>query len=195
MGRDYKHRGKSKASQGEAPGWQWLLAGLCMGLVVALAVFVYDRRPGGVVDPALQRPTPTPRVEASSDEPEDALEEQDRGFDFYDLLPNFEMVIPEREEAIAPTPGAEPAPPPRPGAYVLQAGSFQNIADAERMKATLALQGFESRIEKVSINSGDRVQEWHRVRIGPFDNTARVDDIRRQLRNANIDVLLIRVGD
>ncbi len=37
-------------------------------------------------------------------------------------------------------------------AYILQMGSFRKFADADRMKARLALIGIEAEIQRVSIN-------------------------------------------
>ena len=61
--------------------------------------------------------------------------------------------------------------------YILQAGSFRNRQDAEKLKATVALLGLEASINQVSINR----EQWHRVRIGPVNN-------RREL-NANLNLL------
>ena len=49
-------------------------------------------------------------------------------------------------------------------AYLIQVGSFKNIREAERMKASLVMKGFDVKI--ASINQ-QRVN-WYRVIIGPF---------------------------
>ncbi len=51
--------------------------------------------------------------------------------------------------------------------------------------------GITSRIQKVSVDDKD----YHRVRIGPVDSLERVNALRGQLRNAQIDIMVIRVGD
>ena len=53
-------------------------------------------------------------------------------------------------------------PVEKPGAYILQAGSFRNHADADRVRALIAMQGVESKIQKVTIDK----DTWHRVRVG-----------------------------
>ena len=61
-------------------------------------------------------------------------------YDFYEMLPNFEVVVPEKDKDVKrDLPAA--AKIERPGVYVLQAGSYRNEADAERVRAQLALQG------------------------------------------------------
>lgn len=186
MPRDYKHRGRSKRRRQEPPGWQWMLAGLALGLVVAVGVYVYDRRPGGIVAQAAVRPMPA----AGGDTADEDVEREDAGrFQFYELLPKFEVVIPERERGVAAD--AEPAKLTRPGSYVLQAGSFRNYADADRMQATLALLGVESRIQNITIDD----DAWHRVRVGPIDDLDELARLRERLSNERIEVLVIRVGE
>ncbi len=51
--------------------------------------------------------------------------------------------------------------------------------------------GVESRIQRVSID--DKV--YHRVRIGPTRDLDRLNLLRARLRQAEIDVLRIRLGD
>ena len=105
------------------------------------------------------------------------------------MLPNFEVVIPEQEPDV--TRDVAPRAIVDPGEYVLQAGSFSRFEDADRRRAELALQGIESTIQRVSID--DRT--YHRVRIGPTRDLEKLNQQRARLRQANIDVLRIRLGD
>lgn len=73
--------------------------------------------------------------------------------------------------------------------YLLQAGSFNDPADANRLKATLALLGVQSTIQTVSIKSGT----WHRVRIGPFDNTNRLYETLDTLKQNNIHAMTMEL--
>ena len=73
--------------------------------------------------------------------------------------------------------------------YVLQAGAFRTVEDAEAMRGRLALLGFEARVIRSEVN-GFAVQ---RVRIGPF---ARMDDMNRartKLTESGIEVSVVRV--
>ncbi len=181
MPRDYKHRRKRKD---DTPGWVWGLGGLSVGLFVALAVYLHDRQNLVPAAPVAN----TSAIPSSAREEPDAEEPESR-FDFYEMLPRFEVVIPETEREVT---GAAPAAPQRsdPGLYVLQAGSFQSFADADRRKAQLALLGMESQIQKVTIDD----RQWHRVRLGPYDKLNDVKRARRTLRDADIDALILRVG-
>lgn len=179
-------RRRRPSRKADSPGWVWMLGGLAVGLSVALWVYIQDRKPGAIparAIPAVKAPAPKEPVKSTQ------ADEEDDGFDFYKMLPRFEVVIPERERSAAPDSRA--AAIDEPGTYVLQAGSFQTYADADRRKAELALYGIQSRIQRVTIDE----DEWHRVRIGPVEDLAELNDLRATLRNAEIEVMLIRVGD
>jgi len=111
-------------------------------------------------------------------------------YDFYQMLPNFEVVVPEKDKDVKrDLPAA--AKIERPGVYVLQAGSYRNEADAGRVRAQLALQGISAKVQRVAVDA----DVWHRVRIGPVSNLDELNKLRRQLQAADVDALVIRVGD
>jgi cell division protein FtsN len=111
-------------------------------------------------------------------------------YDFYEMLPNFEVVVPEKDKDVRrDLPSA--AKIERPGVYVLQAGSYRNEADAERVRARLAMQGVQAKVQHVAVDA----DAWHRVRVGPISNLDELNKVRRQLQQAQLDALVIRVGD
>jgi cell division protein FtsN len=182
-----------------APSWIWMLFGLTIGLVVAAGVY-FRRAPSpadhavaterAVPAPPTAERTPTRRgapargATASNAEASKAGEQR---FDFYDILPQYEVVVPEVETAAGPSARAKPVD--EPGSYVLQAGSFGAAADAEKLKASLALLGIESRVQKVAIDD----DVYHRVRIGPITDLDKLNRIRRQLHDAHINAMLMKV--
>lgn len=192
MAKRKKRRAKRANKKQDYPGWAWMIFGLAIGLSVAFAVYVKDRGPASIA------PTPEPAslqgALDDNDEPgapavADPEEPKERRFTFYELLPAFEMEVrdasPEVEADIAPQAVVEP------GTYVLQAGSFSTPADADRRRAELGLQGIESRVQPVRVNSRD----FYRVYIGPTDDLDELNMLRSRLRAAQIDVLRIRLGD
>jgi len=185
-----KHSGSRKRSH-DAPGWAWMLFGLSLGLVVAAAVYV--RGPNGNSPLIEQHTTAVPArpetqtVERAATDTVAAEPHPVTRFDFYEMLPKFEVVIPEVENNVRPDRSATAVATP--GDYVLQAGSFREVADADRMQATLALLGIESRIQRIAIDD----DLYHRVRIGPTGDLAELNTIRRRLWNAEIEVLLIKI--
>ena len=180
-----------KTSNQEYAGWVWMLFGLAIGLSVALAIYVNDRTnipaPKSSGKQSAGVSTNTSLADDDDREPAGAVAEQ--RFSFYDMLPNFEVIIPDLEPDVAPD--IESQPIVDPGVYVLQAGSFSTYADADRRRAKLALQGIESRVQRVTIDD----KTYHRVRIGPIDDLNELNDLRSRLRTAGIDVLRIRLGD
>ena len=110
-------------------------------------------------------------------------------FEFYEMLPKSEVVVPDAAE----DGGTDSAPGPlaTPGVYVLQAGAYGSFAEADRVKARLALLGISSQIQRIAVEE----QQYHRVRIGPIENLDELNRLRQRLREAKIDVMLIRVGE
>jgi cell division protein FtsN len=191
MARDYKP--KRKRPGGGFSGWIGVVCGLAAGLAIAAAVYVKDHRP----DPSAVKLTAKPDKKRSrggdpgeADATESgATDDSGKSYAFYDMLPKFEVVVPEKEKDVRPDTRA--VPETRSGTYVLQAGSYKNFADADRVRAKLALQGVESKVQKVSVDN----DTWHRIRIGPISNLDELNHLRSVLRKADVDVLVIRVGD
>jgi cell division protein FtsN len=194
VARDYKSR---RARPGGFSGWLGLVLGLGVGLSVAGFVYVHDRRTEAPrSDASLLRSPKAEKRRPRSSEALDAeggdaaaAEESAKAYDFYDMLPKFEVVVPEKDKDVRPDTRA--VPETRRGTYVLQAGSYKNYADADRVRAQLALQGIESKVQKVSVDN----DTWHRIRIGPISKLDDLNRMRQILRKADVDVLVIRVGD
>ncbi len=185
-------RSKTRQQQ-DYPGWVWMMFGLGIGLSVALAIYMKDREPGVTLPPAAQEPARAANVidndNAVATASPVAEDPPPQRFDFYHMLPNFEVIIPEQEPDVSQD--IEMQAVERPGIYVLQAGSFTEYGDADRRRAQLGLQGIESRIQRVTIDD----KTYHRVRIGPTRNLDELNMLRNRLRQAKIDVLRIRLGD
>ncbi len=188
MARDYVARNRRPPTRPAGlPGWVWLVAGLSMGLVVAVVVYIgRPATPMPLSQAAMSSaPKPRPRVEIPPAEK--------ARFDFYTLLEKEQVVVPVQEpepeasprparppvaDATAeksiptptPAPAAKPAAAPTPSTaatstrYLVVAGAFQDARNAEEHKARLAFVGVEADIERVT---GQDRKTWHRVRIGP----------------------------
>jgi cell division protein FtsN len=196
--RDYKPSAKRA---GGFSGWLGVACGLGVGLAVAAAVYLKERpdSPAAQTAKAYKRKPPgvdTPGLDAHGGDLPDgeggesgAADESAKSYDFYSMLPKFEVVVPEKDKDVKPD--IRGVPETRRGTYVLQAGSYKNFADADRVRAQLALQGVESKVQKVSVDN----DTWHRIRIGPISKLDELNRLRTILRKADVDVLVIRVGD
>jgi cell division protein FtsN len=192
MARDYKPK---RRPSGGFSGWLGVVCGLAIGLAIAAVVYLKDRHTDATDAPAIQtakankkKPRGSDLGEAEAGDP-GAAEESAKSYDFYSMLPKFEVVVPEKEKDVRPD--IRGVPETRRGTYVLQAGSYKNFADADRIRAQLALQGVESKVQKVSVDN----DTWHRIRIGPISKLDELNRLRTILRKADVDVLVIRVGD
>lgn len=205
--RDYAKRTTTrKPKKKPVPGWLWLLAGLSIGLLVAFLVFLQQsgssrdavktttpaapskadtRTDTRVVQSPATKPAAAPArppavAVAPVAKPEPAPR-QGVQFDFYHILPELEIVIPESD--------LQRDTSTQQHIYYLQVGSFRSGQDAETRKAELLLLNFTPSIQTVTV---DNNQTWHRVRIGPFTERRRVDQARRRLQDNGIDFIMLR---
>ncbi|MGH8454359.1 MAG: SPOR domain-containing protein [Nevskiales bacterium] len=175
MGNNYAKRGDGKKDGNRGmPGWVWAFVGLTAGLLVATALY-------------LRSPLPQ-SGRALPDEEAEVEPEDDSRFDFYEMLPNYEVKIPGGPANNPPPPDPTQAP----GAYVIQAGSFRTFEDADRLKASMAMLGVESHIEKAAPDTNGHT--WYRVRTSPEKNQAVVNEQLRLLRENRIDGVLIKAN-
>lgn len=192
MPRDYA---KSQHKEHKAiPGWVWMLAGLAIGLFVALLVYIKDNSSGKLtitetVSKVFQPKSTTEArgVKKNKETAPPPPTSNKPKFDFYTILPELEVAIPEQELVDTPSNSASSSKPKL--QYILQAGSFKKFEEADKLKARLALQGIEANIQKVKINDTDT---WHRVRIGPLNNISLLNKTRRRLRSLGIASIVVK---
>jgi cell division protein FtsN len=141
-------------------------------------------------------------------------------FDFYSILPEMEVVVPDKElrgkappfprPALPPTTPSAQAQPPKPPerqperqvpkpppttagegtSYFLQVASFRARSDAERVKARLALLGVHAQIQRVTINNRDT---FHRVQAGPFRSKQALNQARALLSSNGFQSIPVRL--
>ena len=86
---------------------------------------------------------------------------------------------------------ANAVPQPAAGSgYLLQVGAFPNAADAETLKAKLALQGFVANVQSVNIGG----QTYNRVRLGPFRSATDLESTKQRLAGAGINAIALKEG-
>jgi len=252
------------------PGWMWLGAGLVVGAAVAVTLWV---KMPHAMDGVLPRPNPgaKPQVASASGEtpegnpPAAASAVKKHKFDFYEVLPEREVVIKDEElservkaeqaanlaakqqqglastatsttadgsaslpkipsvvpvppaihpaspaenpvaptiakatpptppdavSPVAPSPAAVASPPPeRSGQYLLQAGAFRNNAQADDLKARIAMLGLIGHVETVQTPSG----EMHRVRLGPYATASELNAAKQKLSSNGMQPVAVRV--
>jgi len=73
--------------------------------------------------------------------------------------------------------------------YYLQAGAFTRADDALRMRNQLSQSGMDAFVKQVAIQG----KAWHRVRLGPFYDSASLNKAQQKLGRNGISYLVIRV--
>lgn len=181
----------------------WLLAGLAIGLFVAFLFYLQQRpatpaaqvaattKPTDNTSQALNVPAPNPmapevRKPALAKELPPPPKPR---FDFYTILPEMEVPVAEQEITGKPQEGVPQVEAP--GTYLLQAGSFRSQAQAEQLKAKLALLGLQTSVQTVTINN---TETWHRVRVGPLSDLKELNSARARLKENQFEAILLRVG-
>ena len=189
-GRDFKHRRRTSFGLDLAQ-LSVFGAGLAAGLCVAGLIYIADHRSTDA--PPEAHPTPHKSsagdgTAAGSGAGADAAANATAGegkYDFYQMLPKFEVVVPEKERGSR----IAPAQIDRPGIYFLQVGSYRDVDVAERIHAQLGKLGIDASVQRVAVDA----DVWHRVRIGPIRDLGKLNRLRQQLTASDLDSIVIRV--
>ena len=174
-----------------------MFVGLLVGLAAALAVAFYLNK------------TPIPFLSASKARPAEkdaklppiagmpqgtpAGTPEKPKFDFYKILPGSEEPVSEKElqaRAAAARKGGQQELSK--DVYFIQAGSFQNPADADNQKARLAILGFESSVEPANLPDKGT---WYRVRMGPYTKVDEINRVRQSLAQNGIEASLVKIKE
>ena len=176
-----------------------MFVGLVIGLGIALGVAFYLNK---TPLPFIGKPKPAATkdgADASAEHKQANIAGMPQGipkgerpkFDFYKILPGSEEPVSEKELKDAAK-SAKGQPEAARGVYFIQAGSFQNPADADNQKAKIAILGFESSVEPTALPDKGT---WYRVRLGPYTALEDLNKTRRVLAQNGIDANLVKLKD
>jgi cell division protein FtsN len=183
-----RRRNAGRKSQG-TPGWMWLLAGILIGLGLAYYLSAKGYIPQPQADSSSSEESAATGTASDAEEVAPAADEPKKSpYDFFTVLPEMEVVVPEQELSKKNPPQVAQTNPADSGSYLLQVGSFRQNSDAEQMKARLALLGITASIQTVTVNDAT----WHRVRVGPVSGIGQADEMRSQLSDNGIDSLVMK---
>lgn len=152
--------------------WVWISLGLIIGLFVAFVLFLDQQ--------IVKTSQPVVSTESSNDKTAKPI------FDFYTVLPRREVDIPEVD-----TSGSQPNShsgqnkPSELAKYILQAGSFLKVQDAERRKAELAFVGLQAGVSQATVKG----VVHYRVELGPFVDDGTYSQVKNLLIENNIDYI------
>lgn len=191
-------RRRARARRRERSGRRWLWLTLSVGLAcgaVALLMRGEDAPPPSLaVSAAPAAPPAAAPAAGASSLPKPVRE----GFEFYQLLPNDEVIIPEAELR-SPSPPAASATPvdarltapvtpstSPPAMNGLQVGAFRRHAPADALRARLALADIAATIRTRADAQG---RTWYRVQLGPYADRAELAAARDRLSAMGITAL------
>ena len=195
----------------QVPGWVWLVCGLVIG---GFIVFLMNLEPGGdEIKRNKETPKPTNREQPKRSDPAGQVPKPK--YDFYTLLPESEVILPPETKQPEPPPskpvtpeeaakidearaqaalnGEVPPPPPTVAKaaavqFFLQAGSFRQQAEADRVRAQIILLGQDVRVESVRV----RDEPWYRVLVGPYSSREQLNAAQKTLANSGYKNLLLQ---
>ena len=199
MSKDYKPAAKRNSSSSKGnPFFTGLLVGILLGVGLSVGLTMYingtdspfnEKKISQPNKDTLAEKLPKQKIATdnalpSEENPDDsAAKKTDNQFDFYTILPETESTVTEKEIK-------DKALTIKKDNYFLQVGAFQEEADADNMKAKLALQGFEAVVQTANIPEKG---VWHRVRVGPLSDIDQINKIRGDLTTGGFNTDLIKV--
>ena len=192
------------------PAWIWLGIGVLLGLTLSALVLVKDWAPmlrkKNLPQPNAEATAPKESESAVADEAAKKPAPPKKSFDFYSVLPEMEVVIPDAElsakaraeqqrqqaamaqSQTANTNATTPAPPTSTeggGRYVLLAGSYGDPKAADEAKAKLALLGVVAKVQSITING----KTWNRVMVGPYANASDTEAAKKSLADNGVKAI------
>ena len=191
-------RSRKQATRGGSrpavPAWIWLGVGVLLGLIVAVVFLGSDWAPM-LRKKAGPQPNPEAVAPRETDAPIVEAKDKRKNYDFYSVLPEMEVVIPDAE--ISAKARAEAAQPPANATtpvvtanarYLLQAGSYPTTKGADEVKAKLAILGFTAQVTPVTING----KTWNRVRLGPYASASELESAKTSLADNGISAIALK---
>ena len=207
MSRDYKPSPeRPKSTRKGSPFFTGLLIGVLLGIAASLAVVMFikggdspfankpDSASSKLSEKIAQNAKDQSKADAdasalpTAENPQTVNNEDKTRFDFYTILPDSESKVTKEEEIKLKEDAPQPAVQK---SYFLQVGAFQTEAEADNMKAKLALQGFEALVQTATIPDKG---VWHRVRVGPLKDLDQINKTKSDLLNNGFKADLIKVN-
>jgi cell division protein FtsN len=189
MSRRNSRRNNNSTSK---PAWVWFVLGNFVGGFVVFIIFLTGLKQEA--QHLAGKPQTKPQQQQTPDN-----HSQPR-FDFYTLLAENEVAVPA-----PPKPKAAARDNSAQGeaddnrvklisedseqlVYILQAASFRDVAEAEKLRAQLTLANLDVQVETASDSRGT----WHRVLVGPYSNRSQVASARETLADHRLMPLVLK---
>ncbi len=184
MSRDYAKTNRKKSSAkrsnirnnypAQSPRWLWMLSGFLLGIFFMGLIHLWktpQQDIGRVIDQV------TGITPGTGPKPH---------FDFYTQLRDAEIIVPDSPPDDLRQASDEKG---QNEVFILQAGSFKKLQDADSLRARLLLLNLNTQVEKSQSSKGGI---WHRVLVGPFQSHSKLANARSTLLQNGIDNLVLK---
>jgi len=182
-----KRRNSHGSRQSNASG-PWMVAGVALALFILGLFYLHHHRkhhPTQKVEatkPVKSHSKPVAKAVATKPVKETPQ------FDFYTMLPD--MQVGDSDVKQKPVGSEQTAKTNLPQQYILQAGAFKRLPDADKVRAALILQGFNVQIRAVQVNN----VTWQRIIIGPYKTAAEAEQAQEKLTKMGVKSLLFQLA-
>ena len=191
MARDYAKKGKPvrkrKKSTKSRKGWLYLLVLIGAGFIV----YRYSSLDVNKIQKDISKTLKlTKQSKQQSDKPK---------FEFYTRLPKGHQYPTKEKEKSSSVEKHLSSQMPSSSQiqqkqsnkrYVVQVASFKKFADADRLRASLILQGYQATLSKFTNN----LSTWYRVEVGPFDSIEQARHKQQGLEQLNHTSLIKKIA-
>ena len=169
--------------------------GLLIGLAIALGIAFYLNRTALPFSarsqpPAAKEGEGAAKPPAVAGMPQEGAGSTTPKFDFYKILPRGEEPVTEKQLKERMSAAAKGQARAGADVYFIQAGSFQNPAEADNQKARLAILGIDSSVEPAALPDKGT---WYRVRIGPYTKLDDINRVRQMLAQNGINASVVKL--
>ena len=190
------------------PKWVWFGCLLFFAIAVGAVSWIATRPTGHPGRDFSKVDVPQPETTADSNQSSKKADKkpQPSKFAFYEMLPDYEVVIPGEMDKIkrrsnAASSSATTTTATQPGQksstaandagkhYIIQVGAFSKSKDANQLRAKVTLLGLQAKVVKSASESGKPI---YRVRSDVITSDSRLTELLQRLHDKNIETLVLR---
>lgn len=169
-------------SSSHIPKWVWITTPTLAVAFIGFILFLTTIPAGDEMDAVKGDARKVLQQGVEKAKEETAKQTSKQSYEFYKLLENQTVEVP-KVDAYKSTPKDDAS-----YQYRLQVGSFRNAEDAERMRASLLLEGLTAYREASTVNGNT----WHRVFVGPFSDRSKMNKAQDVLAARSISPLVVK---
>jgi cell division protein FtsN len=173
--------------------WMWLLIPAVVFAFIFALFKLSQVTPESTSAPVIKKENVAPKSNTTKKAPPKTVTkdtskakkaDEKENFEFYQILQDSKVDT-SHVDAYKSTPRGK-----QDFLYMIQAASFRNDKDADRMRADLILSGMDTNIRKTIGKNG---KPWYRVVIGPFVSRSKMNRAKDKLANKDIQAYSYKI--